>query len=75
MLTLYSKNTVTLGSPGIDDEYGSSVSMRGVVSSTSTNKLTILITGRSSYTRPLSSTCGAQAEHLLTSPNTYLMAA
>ena len=59
MLTLYSKNTVTLGSPGIDDEYGSSVSMRGVVSSTSTNKLTILITGDTN------NTCGAQAAKVL----------
>ena len=50
MLTLYSRNTVTLGSPGIDDKYGSSVSMRGVVSSTSTNKLTILITGNTTDT-------------------------
>ena len=50
MLTLYSRNTVTLGSPGIDDKYGSSVSMRGVVSSTSTNKLTILITGNTNNT-------------------------
>lgn len=50
MLSLHGKNTVNLGSPGIDDEYGSSVSMRGVVSSTSTNKLTILITGNSNNT-------------------------
>ena len=62
MLTLYSRNTVTLGSPGIDDEYGSSVSMRGVVSSTSTNKLTILITGNT-Y-----NTCGAQAAKVLKHP-------
>ena len=49
MLSLHGKNTVNLGSPGIDDEYGSSVSMRGVVSSTSTNKLTLCINGNNQF--------------------------
>ena len=68
MLTLHSKNTVTLGSPGIDDEYGSSVSMRGVVSSTSTNKLTILITGNT-Y-----NTCGAEVNNPLSTSGVALAA-